>query len=340
MLPRALGLIGIVPLLLSAAADRDKPAVANSASPAAVLTDTTTRVQMQNVDFFVDPKIALHIRQLTGTMRSKVPGPILFDDPTKFVFNVESADVGMTGNDLAALMNRYVFSYRGSPLSNIRITVANGEIVQKGTLHKVASLPFEIHATITATGDGRIKLHPLRTEILGLHVDKLMQGLGLSLEKIISLSKARGATVDGNDIYLAPTTILPPPEIQGRVASVRIEGDQVVMHFGGTTSMSMNIPVRDAKNYMYYRGGTLRFGKLVMLDADMLITDLDPQNTFRFELDRYQPQLVSGYSRTLPSGGLVVFMRDIDRVNRASLAENSGSPVAPLQHTAPAASLH
>jgi hypothetical protein len=294
---------------------------------------------MQNVDFFVDPKIALHIRQLTGTMHSKVAGPIQFDDPTKFMFNVESADVGLTGSDLAALMNGYVFNYRGSPLSNIRITVANGEIIQKGVLHKVAALPFEIHATISAMGDGRIRLHPVRTEILGLHVDKLMRGLGLSLEKIISLSKAKGATVDGNDIYLTPTTILPPPEIQGRVSSVRIEGDQVVMHFGGTTSMTMNIPLRDARNYMYYRGGTLRFGKLVMLDADMLITDLDPQTPFRFELARYQPQLVSGYSRTLPTGGLVVFMRDIDRINNASLADNSGGFDARLQGTASAPSL-
>lgn len=335
---RALGLIGVVPLLISASATRPRSPVVKGPLPAATATDTVTHVQMQNVDFFVDPKIALHIRQLTGTMRSKIPGPILFDDRTRFMFDVESAEVGMTGNDLAALMNGYVFNYRGSPLSSIRITVANGEIIQKGRLHKVASLPFEIHATISATGDGRIRLHPIRTEILGLHVDKLMKGLGLSLEKIISLSRAKGATVDGNDIYLTPTTILPPPEIQGRVSSVRIEGDQVVMHFGSALSMSMNIPVREAKNYMYYRGGSLRFGKLVMLDADMLITDLDPQNPFRFELDRYQPQLVSGYSRTLPSGGLVVFMRDIDRINPASPADNSAGSDAPLQRTVPSPS--
>jgi hypothetical protein len=67
---------------------------------------------------------------------------------------------------------------------------------------------------------------------------------------------------------------------------------------------------------MYYRGGTLRFGKLMMLDADMLITDLDPADAFRFDLERYHPQLVAGYSKSLASGGLEVFMKDIDKVGR------------------------
>src|SRR5690242_9708145 len=102
---RAVGLIAILPLLSSVAAKRDYPSARKSALSLATAADTNTRVQMQNVDFFVDPKIALHIRQLTGTMHSKVAGPIQFDDPTKFMFNVESADVGLTGSDLAALMN-------------------------------------------------------------------------------------------------------------------------------------------------------------------------------------------------------------------------------------------
>ncbi len=332
------GLIVTLPLILSASRNPAEPIVYSRTTTST--TDTVTQVEMQNVDFFVAPHIALRIKRLDGTMRSNVPGPIQFDDRTKFSFNVDNAEVGMTAGDLSELMNRYVFNYPGSPLSHIRITIANGEIVQKGVLRKVAPLPFEIHAQLTSTPDGRIRLHPVRTEILGIHVDKLMHGLGLSLEKIINLSKAKGAKVDGNDIYLSPTMILPPPEIHGQLASAGVEGDRVVMRFGnGAKAGAMNIPLATAKNYMYYRGGTLRFGKLVMLDADMLITDLDPQNPFGFELDRYQPQLVSGYSRTLASGGLVVFMHDIDRISRASQADNSAGFDSPGQGTAPAQSI-
>jgi len=289
-----------------------------------LVTEPPTQVQMQNVDFYVDKDIPLRIHRLSGTIRSRDGGPVMFDDKQSFIIKVASAEVGLTGPDLSVLLNKYVFNYKGSPLTNLRISVSGNEIVQKGTLHKVAALPFEIRATLSITPDGRIRMHPTRTEIIGLHVDKLMQGLGLPLEKVIDLSKAKGATVKGNDIYLDPTVILPPPQIEGRVAAVRIQSNQIVMTFGsGQFVQPLAIPDSTVSNYMYYKGGTLRFGKLMQLDADMLITDLDPQDAFRFDLDRYKPQLVAGYSRTLESDGLEVWMRDIDKIGAAKIQVTS-----------------
>jgi hypothetical protein len=73
---------------------------------------------------------------------------------------------------------------------------------------------------------------------------------------------------------------------------------------------------------MYYEGGTLRFGKLLMLDAEMQIVDLDPSDPFKFDLDRYARQLVAGYSRSLADGGLEVFMRmSTSSSNRATPPE-------------------
>lgn len=289
--------------------------------PATVL-DTTTAVQMRNVDFYVDPRIPLRIRSLNGTMRSRSGGPVLFDDKSSFIINVAAADVGLTGPALSLLLNKYVFGFKGSPLTNLRVTISGNEIIQKGTLHKVIRMPFEIRAQLSVTPDGRIRIHPVRTEIVGLHVDKLMKGLGLSLENIVNLNKAKGATVDGNDIFLSPGSILPPPEIEGKVTAVRLDGAEIVMTYGSRASVTqLPVPDSTAGNYMYYRGGTLQFGKLMMLDADMLITDLDPADAFHFDLDRYQPQLVAGYSRTLESGGLEVWMRDINKLGKKELAE-------------------
>ena len=295
----------------------------DTAAPAVTLApvDTTavppTRLQMQNVDFYVDPAIPLRIRTLSGTIRNKTGGPVLFDDKRSFVIGVEAAEVGLTGRDLSLLLSKYVFNYAGSPLRDISISTSGTQIVQKGTLVKVFPMPFEIRANLSVTPDGRIRIRPTRTEILGLHVDKLMSGLGLALDEVINLKKARGASVSGNDIYLDPTSILPPPAIEGRISAVRVEGDQVLQTFGNPATIKlMPLPDTATRNYMFYRGGTLRFGKLMMLDAEMLINDLDPADPFRFDIDRYLPQLIAGYSRTLPSGGLNVFMRDIDKVSR------------------------
>jgi hypothetical protein len=68
---------------------------------------------------------------------------------------------------------------------------------------------------------------------------------------------------------------------------------------------------------MYYKGGMLRFGRLLMLDAKMQIVDLDPGDVFHFDLSRYNAQLVAGYERTLVDGGLEVWMRDVDQLGKS-----------------------
>jgi hypothetical protein len=105
------------------------------------------------------------------------------------------------------------------------------------------------------------------------------------------------------------------------VTAIRVEGSQVIQTFGSVATIARQTPDPAQRNYMFYKGGTLRFGKLMMLDAEMLITDLDPGDPFRFELDNYKPQLVAGYSKTLSSGALEVFMRDRDKLPTRTLPD-------------------
>jgi hypothetical protein len=277
-----------------------------------------TRVSMRRVDFYVDTQVVLHIRHLDGTMRSKEGGPVVFDDKNSFIITIDTAEVGMTGADLSALLNKYVFGYKGSPLSHLHLRTEGDHVVQTGRMHKGITISFEITAMIDVTPEGLLRLHPIKTKIMGMNGEKLMKFLGLSLEKILDLSGATGATVHGNDIFLDPRKIIPPPEIEGRVVSVRVDGDEMVQAFG---KMEPHEPVRalvppdtKAPNYMFYKGGTLRFGRLLMLDAEMQIVDLDPEEVFKFDLSRYNAQLVAGYERTLADGGLEVWMRDVDKL--------------------------
>jgi hypothetical protein len=76
---------------------------------------------------------------------------------------------------------------------------------------------------------------------------------------------------------------------------------------------------------MFYRGGTLRFGKLLMLDADMQIVALRPAGFFGFDLDRYKQQLVAGYSKTLPDAGLLVYMASVETLSRKGDTQRAGA---------------
>jgi hypothetical protein len=182
-------------------------------------------------------------------------------------------------------------------------------------MHKILDIPFRITADVSMTPEGLIRLHPVKTEILGVDGDKLMRAFGLSLQKILDLSKAKGVTVRGNDLFLDPVKILPPPAIEGRATAIRVDGDQLVQTFG-TVADATPLPQPDtsASAFMFFKGGTLHFGKLLMLDAEMQIVDLRPTGFFNFDLDKYKDQLVAGYERTLPDLGLEVYMLGLEKL--------------------------
>jgi hypothetical protein len=290
----------------------------------AAAEDTVTQVSMRNVNFFVIPSAALRIRTMRGEMRSLKGGPVVFDDKNSFVIHLDYAEIGLNGTDISNLMNKYIFAYPGAPLKRLRVRTSGSQLIQTGVMHKILDIPFKITADVSVTPEGLIRLRPVKTEILGVDGEKLMRAFGLSLQKILNLSKAKGVTVKGNDLFLDPVKILPPPAIEGHATAIRIDGDQLVQTFG-TLAASTPLPPPDttASAYMFYKGGTLRFGKLMMLDAEMQIVDLRPTGFFNFDLDRYKEQLVAGYERTLPSDGLLVYMLGVDKLasGKAAVAE-------------------
>lgn len=114
--------------------------------------------------------------------------------------------------------------------------------------------------------------------------------------------------------------LLPPPRVQARVTAVRIEGERIVQVFGATSSSTTqredDLTPADpgAPNYMFYRGGTLQFGKLTMADADLQVVDANPEDPLDFFLDRYYDQLVAGYTKNMPDKELVAVVPDFYRL--------------------------
>jgi hypothetical protein len=276
-----------------------------------------TQVTMRNVDFHVGEGVVLHIRRLRGLMRGR-NGVVDFDDVSSYIVDVSAAEVGLAGDDLTNLLNRYVFAYPGAPLSKLRVHVGADGLRQNGILHKGVDIPFDMTSNVSITSDGRIRLHAAHVKILGVNGLALMGALGLSLEKMIDLSKAHGVTAKGNDLFLDATALLPPPKISGKITAVRIDGDQLVQTFGNpsdsiTPTQSLD---PDATNFMLYRGGTLHFTKLLMADAEMLVVDADPRTPFDFDNPDYRKQLVAGRSRTLADMGLEVWMPDASSLGK------------------------
>lgn len=274
-------------------------------------------VEMRNVDLRVAPDVVLQIRRMRGQMIALEENvPVTFDDKRSFVTRIESGEIAVSADTLANLMNHYVFSYDGAPLKHLSITTTGDRIDLRGTMHKGVDLPFHLQGALSATPEGQIRVHAEKVTSGHIPMKGLLHLFGEDLAKLINLKEAQGVRMEGDDIILFPERIIPPPRIQGRVSAVRVEGNNIVQVFGAAhAAHDLALPWK-ARNYIYYRGSVLRFGKLTMHDADMQIVDLNPRDPFDFNLEKYNAQLVAGYSKNTPRLGLVVFMPDYHALDR------------------------
>lgn len=112
----------------------------------------------------------------------------------------------------------------------------------------------------------------------------------------------RAASVVGDDLIMDLNVLMPLPRLRAKVTAIRIEGDRIIQTFGGKEAAPPHEdpkpPDGTAKNYMYYRGGTIRFPKFIMEDADIQVVDGDPGDPLDYSLEHYFEQIVAGQSRT------------------------------------------
>ena len=278
-------------------------------------SDTVTEVAMRNVYFHIDDDLGLNIRELRGRL-STVSGDRLkiLDDKKDLALEIEHGQIALTEQAVSILLNRYVFGYRGSPLKDLVVHTKGNRIVQTGVMHKLIDIPFEMEAQLSLTDDGLIRLHPIRMDICGLDGQKLLKAVGRDLGDLLDLKGAKGARVVGNDLVLDPLKSLPPPVIRGRMTDIRVEGREVVQVFGAGSAADPDAlkPPVAAQNYIFFRGGPIRFGKLFMALSDLMAIDGDDTDPFDFYLDYYHTQLVAGYHVTMPDYALVAWMPDFD----------------------------
>ncbi len=285
------------------------PLTKAGASPSAERTSDpgTIAASFRHVNLSVDDGIVLEISRLDGALVGTRPGAIpTFDDPKSFTVRIDSGEVAMSSESLSNLMNHHVLAYKGAPLKDLELSIESGHLKQKGTLHKGLDVPFSLVAEVSMTTDGRIRLHPISMNALGIPSSGLMKFFGIEMDGLIKMKETSGIEIDGNDFILAPDRLLDSPKIAGHLTGVRIEGDRLVEQFGPPQTVTALIaPDRAAPNFLYFHGGTLRFGRLTMSNTDLEIVGEAPGNVFEFSLPHYMEQLVAGYSKTTSSGGLI-----------------------------------
>ncbi len=286
----------------------------------------SVEIQMRNVNFRIARDIVLEVRALRGRLkRTKPEVPVTFDDSGSFYVDIDTAEVAISAASLTALLNSYVLSYQGAPIRNVTVTMAGNRIVQKGSIHKGVDLPFEIDGSVSTTQDGDIRLHADKIKSAHIPLKGLLHLFGEDLSKLVNQNAGRGMKIEGDDIILSPRTLTPPPHLDGRVTRVRISGGKIIQTFDSGHHLNPLEPPLRTSAYIYHRGGTLRFGKLTMNDADLEIVG-DRPGPFEFFQREYQKQLVAGYSKNTRANGLIAHMVDYSRFRSRPASTRDDSP--------------
>jgi hypothetical protein len=267
---------------------------------------------MRNVDLHITPQIELRVRHLRGRFLAAGtrPAPYL-DDSRSYTVTVDTGEVAVNLSSLNAIVARALDKGR-SNVQRVEISIDdNGQLRQKGVVKKGISVPFDMKASVGVTSDGLIRLHTESMKGFGLPITRLLKLLRLQSDDLLRIEPGHGILVEGNDLLLDPSRLLPPPGMHGTLTSVRIERDTLVQVFGPGVAKPIS-RAATAKNHIYWRGGRLAFGKLTMTETDLELVDEDPKDAFDFSVDRWSQQLVAGFSKTTADRGLRAHMPDFN----------------------------
>jgi hypothetical protein len=283
-------------------------------SPTNDKRESRVQTQMRNVVYHFSDTVVVEIKSLNGELvplgKNEFP---IFDDKDSFNLRISTAEIAIDSSNLANVLNSYVFARPHSPLTELSIIVEKGRLKVKGKLHDKGDIPFETEGTLSPTADGKLRLHSEKIKTMHVPVKGLMGLFGIDLGGLIKEGKVPGVEAQEDDLILNLEQILPPPHIEGKVVSVRIEGDKIIQVFGGSDAK----PAKNIRtgNYMAYENNRIRFNKLVMNDADLILIDMDPNDPLDFYLEHYKEQLSAGYTKTTLDSGLRVFIKDFNKLH-------------------------
>ena len=255
----------------------------------------------------------------------------VFDDKTSFEVHVMNATVSIKPDELARIMNSYVFARADSPLKDISILIDKDSLIITGKLHNKGDIAFGTVGTVSATPDGRLRVHTEKVSALHVPMKGLMWVFGVELANVANMNKIDGIDTDKNDLVIDVSKLMPPPHVRGNVTSVRVEDNEIVVLFGdGGRS---NTGAGEQASYMRFEGNRIRLGKLLMQNVDLVVLDLDSADSLDWSMDHYKDQLVPGYTRMTTTLGLRVYVKDFGKLTRPYTEQATRPQETIVSHT-------
>ena len=268
-----------------------------------------TQLYAHNLMLRKGPNFRIYVRWISGEMlRTRKQVNPSFDAPDSFLLEIHKGLIRANIGDISNFLN--ASAPADAPLKNISLVPAGDQLVLRGTVHKMISLPVELRGTLAATQDGRVQFHLTKLDVLKLPLKWLLGGIHVQLSDLVHAGDLPGVQIVGNDVYFDTQKLLPPPHIHGQLTTVRVAVPDIEVIYGGVSDEEAELA--RWHNFLRLSGGTIDFGKLTMNHVDLTMIDASSEPWFDLDLVNYQAQLVNGYTRMTAQAGLEIFMPDVD----------------------------
>jgi len=92
------------------------------------------QVQMHNVMYHYTDSVSVHLRDLGGVLLPGNAGQIpVFDDRQSFSIQISAAEIAISAQSLASVLNSNVFNGKDAPLKDVEISIEKGRLKVKGS---------------------------------------------------------------------------------------------------------------------------------------------------------------------------------------------------------------
>jgi hypothetical protein len=277
-----------------------------------------TRIHAHNLLLRKGPNFRVYVRWLDGqlarTHRDTTPS---LDDPDSFYLDINTGVLRANIGDIGNFLNK---GLADSPLQHVTLS-ADGDLLKAtGTVRKVVPLPVQLIGEVSVVSGNRVRVHVTKLDVLKVPLKGLLGIFKISLADLFKRN-IDGVEISGDDVFLDPEKLMPPPHIRGELTKVRVVSPDIEEVFGNAAQDVQRVELW--RNFLSLKGGALTFGKLTMNGVDLMMIDISKDPWFDLDLVNYRAQLSSGYTRVTSESGLQIFMPDLRDVQPAKAAQDT-----------------
>ncbi len=275
-----------------------------------------TDVALSNVDFCWTNNACALLETVTGKLKPNSGNTITVDTPTSYHVALEHSQVRMNPIDFAGMLNDSIFNYPESALRNLKVNIVDGDkdkgrqLEVTGNIKVLLWIPFDMRVSLGLKKDtNELQITVNDLDVLGIIPATWAIKIDpLNLEELLPLPKNNHLRIVENSLFIKPFGLFPPPRITGTMDTVAIEPKTIYLEFNGE---KRNTGLKN--NGIKLNGGRMQFGQLTMAPVAISISDKNPENPFRFNVDTYDQRLGESAIAMQDNGSVAVTMPDLPK---------------------------